>query len=274
MRLLPLYGCLLLSMGVTRAAHADEPHGPPLSSQQCGVSTPYNVLVDSGGIWLRQPAAVPAEIFFHDGELNIDRQPVAVSAADAQRLRQIEWGTRQLVPAVAGLAGDAVDIAFDAFAATVEIMSGSRGKARQVERLRRDAHGYVDRTLGRGIWEQDQFGEGFEQRVEQAAESMAGSLARGVMWSMFTGGARRIEARADRVESDLDRKMDARSKALEASARSLCSQVLALDQLQRTLDVRYQGKPLALMTVNGDAADTAISPREPVPDNRITLPAH
>lgn len=254
MRALSL-SALLLSLCVASAAAAGEVHAPKLSSQQCGVSTPYNVLVDTGGIWLRQPGAVPAEIFFHKGELNIDRQPVAVSAADAQRLRQLESGTRQLVPAVAGVAGDVVDITFDAFAATVEIMSGSRGKAREVEHLRKDAHSYVDRTLGRGIWQQDQFEQGFEQRIEQTVESMAGSLARGVMWSMFTGGARRLEARADRVEADLERKMDLRSKALEANAQVLCTQVFALEQLQRALEVRHQGKPLTLMTINGNASD-------------------
>jgi len=171
---LPLTGCLLLGLtlagtGTGTAAADGQTKAPALSSRQCGVSTPYNVLVDSGGIWLRNREQLPAEIFFHDGELNIDRQPIPVSDADAQRLRQLEWGTRQLVPAVAGVAGEATDIAFDALGATVEIMTGSGRKAREVEGLRRDAHEYVGRTLGRGIWEQDLFGEQFEARIEQAA---------------------------------------------------------------------------------------------------------
>ena len=268
---LPLTGCLLLGLAVAAPAHADDKDAvPALSSRQCGVSTPYNVLVDSGGIWLRQPGQVPAEIFFHDGELNIDRQPVPVSAADAQRLRQLEWGTRQLVPAVAGLAGEVVDITFDAFGATVEILSGSKGKARQVARLRDDAHQYVDRTLGRGIWEQADFGDGFEQRVEQAAESMADSLARGVMWSMFTGGAQRMEARANKVEAQLERSMETRAQALEAHAQSLCTQVLALDQLQQALEVRYQGQPLGMLVVDRD--DDAPAPREQPRSKAVALP--
>lgn len=268
---LPLTGCLLLGLAMAAPAHADEKDAvPALSSRQCGVSTPYNVLVDSGGIWLRHPDQVPAEIFFHDGELNIDRTPVPVSAADAQRLRQLEWGTRQLVPAVAGLASEVVDITFDAFGATVEILSGSKGKARQVARLRGDAHQYVDRTLGRGIWEQADFGDGFEQRVEQAAESMADSLARGVMWSMFTGGAQRMEARADKVEAQLERTMETRAQALEAHAQSLCTQVLALDQLQRALEVRYQGKPLGMLVVDRD--EDAPPPREQPRSKAIALP--
>ncbi|MCF7749933.1 YggN family protein [Bacillus subtilis subsp. subtilis] len=268
---LPLTGCLLLGLAVAPPVHAAEKEGvADLSSRQCGVSTPYNVLVDSGGIWLRQPGQVPAEIFFHDGELNIDRTPVPVSAADAQRLRQLEWGTRQLVPAVAGLAGQVVDITFDAFSATVEILSGSKGKARQVAKLRVDAQDYVDRTLGRGIWEQADFGDGFEQRVEQAAESMADSLARGVMWSMFTGGAQRMEARANKVEAQLERTMETRARALEAQAQALCTQVLALDQLQQALEVRYQGRPLAMMMM--DRNEDAPAPREQPRSDAVALP--
>lgn len=272
---LPLTGCLLVGLAVAVAvaapAHADDKDAAPaLSSRQCGVSTPYNVLVDSGGIWLRQPGQVPAEIFFHDGALNIDRKPVPVSAADAQRLRQLEWGTRQLVPAVAGLAGEVVDITFDAFSATVEILSGSKGKARQVARLRDDAHQYVHRTLGRGIWEQADFGDGFEQRVEQAAQSMADSLARGVMWSMFTGGAQRMEARANKVEAQLERTMETRAQALEAHAQSLCTQVLALDQLQQALEVRYQGQPLGMLVVDRDA--DAPAAREQPRSKAVALP--
>lgn len=267
---LPLTGCLMLGLTLAGTAAAGESKAPELSSRQCGVSTPYNVLVDSGGIWLRQPGQVPAEIFFHDGELNIDRKPVPLSAADAQRLRQLEWGTRQLVPAVAGLAGEVVDITFDAFGATVEILSGSKGKARQVARLRDDAHQYVDRTLGRGIWEQADFGDGFEQRVEQAAESMADSLARGVMWSMFTGGAQRMEARANKVEAQLERSMETRAQALEAHAQSLCTQVLALDQLQQALEVRYQGQPLGMLVVDRD--DDAPAPREQPRSKAVALP--
>lgn len=269
---LPLTGCLMLGLTLAGTAAAGESKAPELSSRQCGVSTPYNVLVDSGGIWLRNREQVPAEIFFHDGELNIDRQPIPVSDADAQRLRQLEWGTRQLVPAVAGVAGEATDIAFDALGATVEIMTGSRRKAREVEGLRKDAHDYVGRTLGRGIWEQDLFGTQFEARIEQAAESMSASLARGVLWTMLTGGSDRIEARAEKMEADLERRMDVRGQALEAQARSLCTQVLALDAIQQSLEVRYQGKPLAMMVMDRDEDAAAPIAHEQPRRDALVLP--
>ena len=64
--------------------------GPDLRSDQCGIHTDYDVLVDSGGIWLRHGPQAPHEVVFHDGELSLDGTMVTVSAADAARLRQME----------------------------------------------------------------------------------------------------------------------------------------------------------------------------------------
>ncbi len=95
------------------AAQAGTMKSPTLSSTQCGVSTDYDVLVDGGGIWLRQHDATPREIVFHDGQLSIDGRMQAVSAEDAQRLRVLEAGVRQLMPAVTGIANESVGISFD-----------------------------------------------------------------------------------------------------------------------------------------------------------------
>ena len=83
------------------AAGADTVKSPTFSSTQCGVSTDYDVLVDGGGIWLRNADASPREIVFHDGQLSIDGRMQTVSDDDAQRLRVLEAGVRQLMPAFA-----------------------------------------------------------------------------------------------------------------------------------------------------------------------------
>src|SRR5690606_14438074 len=73
--------CLLaFSVGAARADDGAA-QSPKLSSQQCGLSTPYNVQVDGGGVWLYRHDGVPKEIFFHDGTLSVDRQVQAVSDA-------------------------------------------------------------------------------------------------------------------------------------------------------------------------------------------------
>ncbi|WDS34712.1 DUF2884 family protein [Pseudoxanthomonas sp.] len=256
---------LLLSMlCATAAAHAADPSPQPqdgrhdgvkLSSDQCGLSTPFNVLVDSGGVWLYREQGVPKEIFFHGGELSVDRKVRQVTAADAQRLWQMEDQARALMPQVAGIARDAIGITFDALSSVVEALTGSARKARKVDKQRDDALDYINGTLGTGRWDQEVFDDGFEKRIEDAAEEMAGMLARSVLWQTFTGRAEAMEARADRMDAEMDARMEAKSNALEAKAAALCPTVRSLYALQDALEYRYDGQPLRMIEMDDDASN-------------------
>ncbi|MDR7193598.1 hypothetical protein J2W68_002335 [Luteimonas terrae] len=240
-----LAACLLIASMPVLAA--DDETATRLSSDQCEISTPYNVLVDTGGVWLYRDSGTPKEIFFHDGTLSVDRAVQTVSTADAARLRKLESGARTLMPQVTSVARESTDLAFDALAGVVEVMTGSARKVRQVERHRAATLGYIDTTLGTGRWDQDVFGEGFESRIEDAAERMTGSLGRSVMWQVFTGRAGRMDARAERMEADLDRKIEARSAALQAQADVLCTHVRELQSIQAALEYRLAGQRLVML---------------------------
>lgn len=239
---------LLLSL----AAHAGPAEAPRLSAAQCGVITDYDVRVDDAGIRLQRDAATPREIRFHDGQLSIDGQRQTVSAADAQRLRAMEDGVRKLMPAAASIATESLGITFDTLDAVYEAMTGD-ANSRKVRGLRREAERFVSHTLGRGRWEQDAFDEGFDARVEAAAESLGSSMARGVLWTVFTGRAERLERRADKLDAELERRMAQRSRALEQQARAFCVQVQTLEQLHQALEFRYNGQALRMMHVDAEA---------------------
>ena len=251
------------------AAHAGQVQAPELSSSQCGVDTDYDVLIDGGGVWLRRHDAVPREIVFHDGQLSIDGHMQEVSGDDVQRLRVLEAGARQLMPAVTGIANDTVGITFEALDATFQALTG-KAHSRKVRRLREDAEHFVARTIGRGRWEQDLFEEGFEQHVEEAAESLAGSLTRSVLWTVFTGRSEQMEQRADKLDHELEQRLQQRTQALEQHAMALCEQVLALDRVQSALEFRYNGQPLQMLRIEGEAVPAV--PKEHAPDNSIALP--
>ncbi|MGL0788219.1 DUF2884 family protein [Xanthomonas translucens] len=236
MRLL-LSVCTLSLLGAAASASA----GPQFSSQQCGFSTPYDVIVDRTGVALTRSAGTPKTVFLHDGHLQVDGVAQPLSNADAQRVRQMEQGAQALMPEVAGIAREVVGITFDAFGGVVEAITGSRSKARKIERHRDADLAHLDRTLGKGQWQKEPFDKAFEADVSAAAEEMAGALTRGVMFAVFTGRADAIEKRTDAMEKDLERRMDARGKALEARANALCTQVAALDALEQQLDYRLPG---------------------------------
>jgi hypothetical protein len=248
---------LLSTLAAGAAGAEDTEKAPELSSRQCGLSTPYNVQVDGGGVWLYRHDGAPKEIFFHDGTLSVDHQVQVVSDADAQRLRRMEDDARALMPEVAGIARESIGITFDALAGVVRVMTGSERKGRKVERHRDHALEHIDDSLGKGRWDQDVFGEKFEANVEQVVGDIAGGIARSALWAAFTGRADRIEERADRIDAEMDRMVEARSAKLERQAESLCVQVAALREQQDALEYRYRGAPLVML--EPDAAPASVA---------------
>lgn len=238
--------CAALLVVASGGVRADSQR-PQVSSRQCGLTTPFNVLVDGGGVWLYREDDLPREIHFRRGELSVDGRVQEVSAEDAQRLRQMEAIAGALMPEVAGLARETADIVFDAFAGVIEAMTGSARKARSIDRYRNDALMHIDRTLGAGRWDQDVFDGQFEGHIEAAAEAMAGSIGRSVLWAVFTGRAGHIERRAERMATALEQRIEQRTHAIEARADALCTQVDALHALQSALDYRYDGAALELL---------------------------
>jgi len=255
MRLL-LSVCTLSLLGAAASASA----GPQFSSQQCGFSTPYDVIVDRTGVALTRSAGTPKSVFLHDGRLQVDGVAQPLSSADAQRLRQMEQGAQRMMPEVASIAREVVGITFDALGGAVEAITGDRSKARKIDRHRDAALAHLDRTLGRGQWQKEPFDKAFEADVSAAAEEMAGALTRGVMFAVFTGRADDIDKRADAMEKDMERRMEARGEALEARANALCAQVKELDALEQQLDYRLPGgKRLDLLEHSDKPAKPATS---------------
>ncbi|MCI2245814.1 YggN family protein [Xanthomonas sp. PPL568] len=254
-------------------------HRPQVSSRQCGLSTPFNVLADTGGIWLtRSDGDGPREIFFHAGELSVDRQVQQIGDADAQRLLEMERETRALMPQVADLSHEVVDLSYDVLGSVVEMLTGSAGNARKIERLRTHANAYVDGTLGKGRWDQEAFDDRFEDYVETQAERFVGSITRHVLWQVMTGRGDAIGDRAERMDAALEARLDARSKGIETKAQALCARVVRLDQLQQALEYRYRGQPLRLLAASEDGAtgqsSAALVGTDDTPrSNAVTVPS-
>jgi len=265
--------CLLAFFAGAARADDTDVQSPDISSHQCDLSTPYNVQVDGGGVWLYRHEGAPKEIFFHDGTLSVDRQVQAISDADARRLRTMEDEARALMPQVADIARGSVDVTFDALTGVMRAMTGSERKARKVDRQRKQALAHIDGSLGKGRWDQDVFGEDFERNVERVVEDMTGSLTRSVLWAVFTGRADKLEARADKLDEQMDGLLEARTAELEQRAQALCTHVVALRGQQDALEYRYRGKPLVMLepdpsptpavAANGDVDHDAIAVDQP-----------
>ena len=91
------------------------------------------------------------------------------------------------------------------------------------------------------------FGPGFEAKVQDMAESLSASIARSMLWQIFTGRGDAMEARADRLDARMEQQLEGRAERIEAQAQSLCPLVQSLADTHDALEVRYQGQPLRLL---------------------------
>ncbi|HKR77303.1 MAG TPA: DUF2884 family protein [Rhodanobacter sp.] len=224
---------------------------------QCGYNSNYDVQVTPAGIDFSRSGAQPSEVFMHDGALRIDGQAVAVSADDAVRLRRYEADMRSLLPEMAGISHEAVGIAFDALATVAATLGGSQrhrdALVRQLNQSRAEALRGMEASINADHWSQQDFADAIEQPVTAASNQLASALTRSVMWSLFTGRASELEARADSVDESMDKEMKARSGQLEARAKAICPRLAELDELQQQFHFRLaDGRPLQLLTDNRD----------------------
>ncbi|MEP6897786.1 MAG: DUF2884 family protein [Rhodanobacter sp.] len=247
---------MVFAMGLALSAQAPA-GGIQINADHCGFDTSYDVQARPDGIAFVRADGHPGRVFMHDGQLRIDGRRVDLGAEDATRLRQYEQDVRALLPEMADVAQQALGIAFDSLT-TVAATFGSNADDRDalVKRLRqihREALVKLDNGISSDHWNEHGFEDAIETQVENAANELASSVSGSVLASLVTGKTSELEARANSLDSSIDKEMTMRSGKLEARAKMLCPRLAELEQLQQQLDFRLaDGSRLQLLTREHD----------------------
>ncbi|HEY0199945.1 MAG TPA: DUF2884 family protein [Rhodanobacter sp.] len=247
---------LVLAIGLALSGQASA-DGIQINGDHCGFDTNYDVQAKPDGVTFVRSDGHPARVFMHDGQLRVDGQSVAVSATDAARLRQYEENVRTLLPEMAGVAQDAMGIAFDSLTTVAATLGGDADDrdalVKRLNRTHREALIKLDAGIGSDHWNEHGFEDAIETQVENAANELASSVSAGVLASLVTGKAGELEARADSLDTSIDKEMKARSGKLEARAKMLCPRLTELEQLEKQFGFRLaDGSQLQLMTREHD----------------------
>jgi Protein of unknown function (DUF2884) len=219
-------------------------------------STPYDVDVTAAGLSFHRTDGVPAEIFLHDGAIRVDGKAVAVSGGDADALRRYEAGVRALMPQVATIAREGVELGFSAMTTVTLSFADGDQRGRMLEKLKRkqiEALREIDEGVGSGHWSANRMTETVAGSVSDSVGELVGSVTSSAVTAALSGDASKVaalQARADSLDKAMDREMNKRSKALEAKSNAICPQLNDLASLQQGWGVRLaNGKPLELMTI-------------------------
>jgi hypothetical protein len=257
MRMMSAATLLALGLAMTLPAQARTIH---IDDDSCGYHTPYDVRVDASGIRFQREDGKPVNVFMHDGQLRVDDRAVAVSAADAARLRQYEDNVRTLLPEVAGIAREGIDVGFAAMRTVLMTFAEGDGERRKLtdrlDRRHQQALADIDSSLGRGIWKHGAASEALTDSVGETVGDLVSKVTASAVTAALSGDQSKVaalEARADSLDKSIDKEIDARADRLSERAKALCPRLQALDQLQQQFQFRLaDGSRLQLVTYDKD----------------------
>ncbi|WP_199100169.1 DUF2884 family protein [Dyella sp. ASV21] len=229
----------------------------------CGYTTDYDVRVNASGIDFWRDAGKPAQVNIHDGQLRVDGRDISVSADDAARLRTYEAEVRGLLPEVAGIAREGVNIGYAAMRTVMITFAESESdRRRMVDRLdenRRQALARIDNGLGKGVWQHHDMDETIADGIGESVSDLVGKITGEAVTAALSGNQSKVaalQARAESLDKSIDREVNARSDALNRRSEALCPRLTQLDQLQQQFQFRLQdGSRLQLLIRDPNAKD-------------------
>lgn len=262
MRIHVITAVLVAGLAVAGSVHAADNHGYHM---QCDYSSDYDVQILPGGLTFTRSGDHPSAVFMHDGLLRVDGHVVTVSSDDAARLREYEQQVRDLVPVMAGIARDGVDVGYTALttvAATLDDNGDDRTRILQSLHDRRiEALQQVDCTLGRGRWQAGDEGDLFSHNLEQTVSDVVGSIVGKAVSDALSGDSTRfaaLQARASALSNTLDKAIETPAEKLGQRASALCPRLSSLNQLQQQFQFRLtDGERLQLLSTDMDSSNKA-----------------
>ncbi|CAN5144848.1 YggN family protein [soil metagenome] len=219
----------------------------------CDIGTNYNVRMARRAFVFSQDQA-RHEIGIGGGRLFIDGHEVTISDSDHVRIAQMEREMHDLVPEVQKVAIEAVDIAFTALTEVARELSADPGQTvSTLEASHRRALAKMRQTP-LAMFDKDAMRDVVEPILRDYLPEIIGGAVRTAIKAAFTlGKDGDLQARMARMQHELDTRVDARAKALEPLAESMCARLRRIDALDNALEVRTaDGQPLDLLRLDAD----------------------
>ncbi len=225
----------------------------------CEVESAYSLNLEGEGIAFDSDKASPRQVRIDRGRLYIDGREIPLSGSDRSTIRNIEGEVRQLTAEAVVIASDGVDLAFDALGevsrAFIEDSSRQASLERSMEKTRSIIQSQIrDAVLHRPFDER-----AFEALIESQVEKLGAELIQIVVGEFvprainaaLSGDEKAvadIEARALKLEADIERRIEGKAAEIERRALKLCPRVRALVSMQSSLGVRLEnGERLVLL---------------------------
>lgn len=217
------------------------------SIDSCGLDSDYDVTIDKSGLSFRHSGGKPASIVMNKGQLIVDGRLLALSDTDRARVAEYEATVRALVPQAKAIARDAIDIAYVAVSEVAAAFSGTADSPNTRQRLgvlRDEFKLRIDDTFEKRPWNEDEFDSLVEKAMTDLMPVILTEVAGSAIAIALSGDEARaaeLEARAEKIEHDIERRIDTQTAQLASRVAALCPMVARLDSLENSLELRLDG---------------------------------
>lgn len=260
-----LSACLsVVALGLVPAggARASDSHAHTF---MCSYDTHYDVQIEPRGIAFTRDNGSPKDIFIHDGTLRVDGRNTPISAADATRLREYEQQVRELVPVMAAMARDGVNIAYSALATVAATLAhNSDERTRWMQELHDTQLGALQQIndgLDKGFWKEGENSDAFGRELQQNIADVTGDVTRDVVSDALSGDPSKwveLQARTQSLETTIQKAVDDPADKLSRSAEALCPRLTELDRLQQQFEFRLaNGERLQILSPDTESLNKA-----------------
>ena len=219
----------------------------------CNIHSDYNIGPYRNAYLFQRESGPAHKVGIGGGRLFVDGKEIQLGAADQQRMARFEDEMRGLAPEVQKVSEEAIGIAFTALTEVARGLSANPDETiEDLEKSRRRALAEI-RSEPLAVFNDDAMEDIIEPIVARYVPDIAGGAARSAMSMIFASDAKRaeFEKRMDRMEHELDTRVDARAKALEPLAQAMCDRLTRMDALDDALEYRLPGgQPLQLLEID------------------------
>ena len=214
----------------------------------CQVESSYDVTLTSGGLLFDRATPTPMRVLVHDGRLQVDGRPVALGAADRQRMQRFEQTARALAPKVKAIALQGVDLAAGAVREqareSTPQLAGSGELDARLDAIAADLKARIQRSDSSHDWHGTAFQQYVNQHVTTIVPLLASDLLQQAMQVAISGdldGASELRDRAAHLADSLRTRVYGKLAVLKPRIRELCPAVREMDQLENDLDADLPG---------------------------------
>lgn len=243
--LIPL--ALMLAAGTAQARSTHE--GVHLG---CDVHSDYSVRPYRSAFLFSREGAQASEVGIGGGRLFIDGKEIQLGAPDQARLLDMETEMKALAPEIEKVTIEAIEIAFTALTEVARGLSSNPDETvAGLERSHKKMMAEV-RSKPMGAFNEDAMAGVIEPIITRFVPDIVGGAVSSALKAAFSGEkeSQKFEARIQHMERELDTRVEARAKALEPMAESMCKRLNRLDALDNSLEFRLpSGESMQLLVV-------------------------